>query len=224
MQAKERLTGAIILVVLIVLIVPELLTGPRRSEERRVETSTDAAPMRSYTIELKDRGNAKPALPRAETPVASGQAPPGRAEPVPVEPAASAPSEPGVNRTEPAIAQRAEAGSAARVESPTPARREPARAAPEKTPAPSSVTSPAAAAPVTGWSIQVGSFASRDNAERLTGELKRAGYRSFVTEGTSGGRKLYRVRVGPEADRASAQALAERLKASGRAAAIVPYP
>lgn len=197
MQAKERLTGAIILVVLIVLIVPELLTGPRRSEERRVETSTDAAPMRSYTIELKDRGNAKPALPRAETPVASGQAPPGRAEPVPVEPP---------------------------VESPTPARREPAPAAPEKTPAPSSVKSPAAAVPVTGWSIQVGSFASRDNAERLTGELKRAGYRSFVTEGTSGGRKLYRVRVGPEADRASAQALAERLKASGRAAAIVPYP
>lgn len=198
MQAKERLTGAIILVVLIVLIVPELLTGPRRSEERRVETSTDAAPMRSYTIELNDRGNAKPALPRAEAPpVASGQPPPGRAEPVAVEPP---------------------------VESPTPARREPAPTAPEETPAPTSVKSPAAAAPVTGWSIQVGSFASRDNAERLTGELKRAGYRSFVTEGTSGGRKLYRVRVGPEADRASAQALAERLKASGRAAAIVPYP
>jgi cell division septation protein DedD len=49
----------------------------------------------------------------------------------------------------------------------------------------------------TGWTVQLGSFASRANAERLVGELKAKGYAAFSTESGSGGRILYRVRVGP---------------------------
>ena len=86
------------------------------------------------------------------------------------------------------------------------------------------------AAPASGWSVQVGSFASRENAERLTGELRRLGYRSFVTEGKGGARKLYRVRIGPEADRDAVEALAERVRADERLGgdirkgSIVPHP
>jgi cell division septation protein DedD len=72
------------------------------------------------------------------------------------------------------------------------------------------------------WAIQVGSFASRANADRLAGELKGKGFSAFVSEGTSGGKKLFRVRVGPEADKAAAQSLAARLRAAGRPGSLVP--
>ena len=53
---KERLTGAIILVVLIVLLVPELLSGPSRSvpAPQAAATSSEEPPLRSYTINLAD--------------------------------------------------------------------------------------------------------------------------------------------------------------------------
>jgi DedD protein len=77
-----------------------------------------------------------------------------------------------------------------------------------------------------GWSVQVGSFANRENAEREVSTLRRQGFKSFLTEGSaSGGKRLYHVRVGPEADRATAQGLAGRLESSGRTGFfLVPYP
>ena len=55
---KERLTGAIILVALIVLLVPELLTGPVRSTSTAQPGATTGSsgepPLRSYTIDLAD--------------------------------------------------------------------------------------------------------------------------------------------------------------------------
>ncbi|HEV3180197.1 MAG TPA: hypothetical protein VGZ05_06985, partial [Steroidobacteraceae bacterium] len=60
---KERLTGAIILVALIVLWVPELLTGPIRSAPRAAAPTPPAGepPLRSYTINLTDDAHARPA-------------------------------------------------------------------------------------------------------------------------------------------------------------------
>ena len=58
-RAKQRLTGAVILVALFVLLVPELLTGPR------VADAPEGAPtdegMRRYTIDLD--ASAPPAQP-----------------------------------------------------------------------------------------------------------------------------------------------------------------
>ncbi|MGH8277140.1 MAG: hypothetical protein ACRETH_10655, partial [Steroidobacteraceae bacterium] len=51
---KERLTGAIILVALIVLLVPELLTGPIRPAPRTQGAGAEEPPLRSYTINLRD--------------------------------------------------------------------------------------------------------------------------------------------------------------------------
>jgi DedD protein len=63
-QVKERLTGAVILVALVVLLVPELLTGPPRSTA--VATSQAGEPtMRAYTIDLAEGGT-----PQLTTPVA----------------------------------------------------------------------------------------------------------------------------------------------------------
>ena len=54
---KERLTGAIILVVLIVLLVPELLSGPKHPVTQApaaAASSGEEVPLRSYTINLAD--------------------------------------------------------------------------------------------------------------------------------------------------------------------------
>ncbi len=197
-QSKERLTGAVILVVLIVLVVPELLRGPRSAAEP-VADSLEGPPTRLYTIELGDRSITRPARP--QTPAASRSQPSG----------AAAVTQPPVEvGAEPQPEQRAAATAPAPVE-----------------PRDESVRPPSVEAPLAkGWSIQVGSFASRDNAEREVGTLRKQGFRSFLTEGTaSGGKRLYHVRVGPEPDRATAQALAGRLRSSGRSGHfLVPYP
>jgi cell division septation protein DedD len=70
----------------------------------------------------------------------------------------------------------------------------------------------------------VGSFASRDSADRLAGQLRSRRFETFVSPVRSGSRQLYRVRVGPVADRAAAQALAARLTAAGQKGSVVPLP
>jgi cell division septation protein DedD len=77
-----------------------------------------------------------------------------------------------------------------------------------------------------GWAVQLGVFGSRDNAERLAKQVKGSGFPVLLNE-TSGkdGKKLYWVRVGPEADQAAATALSGRLKAAGhKDARVVAYP
>ena len=198
-QSKERLTGAVILVVLIVLIVPELLRGPRGTAEP-VAATAEGPPTRLYTIELGDRVATRPARPQT--------------------PAAAQPPQEVPARTEPATTEPAVPPTRERTPAPT-------SAAPESRPEPEPTRAAAVEAPPTkGWSVQVGSFANRENAEREVGALRRQGFRSFLTEGSpSGGKRLYHVRVGPEADRAAAQALTGRLESSGRSGSfVVPYP
>jgi cell division septation protein DedD len=85
-------------------------------------------------------------------------------------------------------------------------------------------TSAGASTSEIGWAVQLGVFASRDNAERLALEVRVKGFKASVSRVTSGSRKLYRVRVGPTADRAAAQELQGRLKAAGRpGGTVVPY-
>ena len=197
---KERLTGAIILVALIVLLVPALLTGPIRSAPRVLAAASSASaeepPLRSYTIHLADDARAHTAA-RAS----------GPEQPAPI-------------------------GAAAAAEPTAPAAAAPAVATPASVaPAPPSVHAAAAMATVTppsasassqsgAWMVQLGSFASRANAERLAQQLRARGFQMSVSQGSTG-RRLYRVRAGPAASRAAAAQLAARLHAAGHAGAIV---
>jgi DedD protein len=215
-RLKERLTGAVILVALIVLLVPELLSGPGVTAQPARATDEDGAPMRSYTIDLADDGGAPRPTTGGESttefqPLAAQDDPAaaegGEAAQVQPDetPVASA-------QSEAAPASEAEVQESAPVESAAPVVETPPAPAPERP-------------TVTGWMIQVGSFASRENAERLARELKSKGFAASVSESRGGGRNLYRVRVGPEADRAAAQAVLAKLRARGqRGAALMPYP
>jgi DedD protein len=75
------------------------------------------------------------------------------------------------------------------------------------------------------WTVQLGSFASHDNADKLLRQLRAQGFAAFVSSGGSGPSLRYRVRIGPMADRGAAAQTVAKLKALGHAASIVaPVP
>jgi DedD protein len=211
-QLKYRLTGAVILVLLAVLFVPELLTGPKPSRPAPgrtapAATTPDGAPLRSYDIDLSDPGSSTATADDAPGPVAT---PPADSAP-PAEPADA-----------PAVAPRAAAtvAGARPAPAPTPGA---SRAAPPANSTPAASVAPSQA-PTRGFAVQVGSFASRDSADRLAGELRGRRFETFVSPVRSAGRQMYRVRVGPVADRTAAQALVTRLKAAGQSGTVVALP
>ncbi len=201
---KERLTGAIILVALIVLLVPELLRGPVKSAPRTVAASAEEPPLRSYTINLGDDSQAR-----------SSAAQPQASAPQPVNAPASPP-----------LPVQAQPDTESPPQSPTPAPAVPAPAPKATSPPPATHASPPVATPAPAdaagaWMVQLGSFASRANAEHLAQKLKSQGFTASVSQGASG-RHLYRVRVGPVHDKAAAAQLQGKLKAAGHTGAIVP--
>ncbi|HET7308217.1 MAG TPA: SPOR domain-containing protein [Gammaproteobacteria bacterium] len=82
---------------------------------------------------------------------------------------------------------------------------------------------PAARQP--GWAVQAGSFANRDNAQRLTNRLKQKGFDAFILQAKSGRQTVYRVRVGPVDARREAEKLAPAIAAaSGGPTEVVSNP
>jgi cell division septation protein DedD len=74
--------------------------------------------------------------------------------------------------------------------------------------------------------VQLGVFGNKENAERLVLQARVKGFKASVSPITSGKNKMYRVRVGPAADKPAAQELQTKLKAAGIAhsdAKVVPY-
>jgi DedD protein len=229
-RVKERLTGAIILVALLVLLVPELLTGPGRSAaSSQTATNADGAQERTYTIDLADGSASQTATapPAVEAPMSESQTA-----------QASVPADAGAAQLEDADVSLApeeppKVESPAKVDPPAVAASKvdaPKQDSPKPQAARSAVPTraeppPVESRPKSGWVVQVGSFASRDNAERLTRDLKGKGFAATFSESSGKGKRLWRVRVGPEADRAAAVALGARLRAAGHSGgSVVPYP
>jgi DedD protein len=214
-RAKQRLTGAIILVALFVLLVPELLTGPRDTDAP-AGAPTDEG-MRRYTIDLN-------ASTPAASPENSGPTQPAVALP-PVAPSAAPESRatPGVAATPAARTPQEQPNNVAAVTQASPA---PPATAPVTAPPVPRVEAhkPAVSASAErgNFVVQLGSFGSRDNANRLVRDMTAKGFAAFVAPITSGGRELYRVRVGPTRDRAAAEALAAQLRRVGQSGSIVP--
>jgi DedD protein len=201
-RVKERLIGASILVALIVLVVPELLSGPKVPAPPPARLPV-AGPDSHRVIEI-EVASAKPAGDTSDanlstTPAASAAEPPPAAPAAPVRASAS-PSTP---------AAVAPASTSAPV---------PARAAPTQveTSTPSPISSARA------WAVQLGSFERRDNAEKLQRQLKIEGFQVYTLAGGTGSALRYRVRVGPLADRESAERTAVKLKSLGHVSSIVP--
>ena len=62
-----------------------------------------------------------------------------------------------------------------------------------------------------GWVVQLGSFSNQANAEELVARLRKQGYQVFVEKVAQGGQTIYRVRIGPQRQRADAEAIRDKL-------------
>lgn len=74
------------------------------------------------------------------------------------------------------------------------------------------------------WAVQLGAFSNREKADGLVVELRKRGYAAFVLEYRAAGKVLYRVRVGPEQDRARADEIAARLGKDGFQPVVARHP
>lgn len=78
---------------------------------------------------------------------------------------------------------------------------------------------------ITAWVVQLGSFGSEENAQKLNEKLRLAGYPAFVEPLKNKSGMAYRVRVGPELLRSDAQALQKKLKKTMQIdGIIIRYP
>lgn len=78
---------------------------------------------------------------------------------------------------------------------------------------------------LTAWVVQLGSFSTKVNADKLNLSLRKAGFPAFVEPLTKKGKTSYRVRVGPEILRADADALLKSIKTKMKLDGLVlSYP
>jgi DedD protein len=191
---KERIIGAVVLVVFVVLVVPVFLDGPPEDGEMVSERVLlpGQEDQKNQTVVL-DRNRTQP-VPAATAPAAApARQEPARQEPVQEEPVREEPR-PDVVPDKP-------------VE----------ETAPKPAPQP--------AASTTGmWAVQLGSFSSKENAEKLAANLRKQGYAAFLSQLTTESGQLHRVRIGPQKDRESAEEMAKRLEKVGQKGQVVPHP
>jgi DedD protein len=193
---KERIIGAAVLVVFVVLVVPVFLDGPPESGEivsERVPLPGQAADGETRTVVLER----------------------DRDEPVPV----AAP----VAAAEPEDRQPEEAKTAAAAR-PDPEPEPEQESRPEPAPAEPAQTAAAAESPTGMWAVQLGSFGNQQNAERLAADLRKQGYAAFLSQLSTASGQLHRVRIGPQKDRESAEEMAARLAKAGHKGQVVPHP
>jgi len=225
-RLKERLVGATILVAVIVLVVPELLSGPKHPALPPLAAGLPSTSTRSVSVDLAtNRATVEPEpAPASQAPTteapnptadagASGTAASraGSATNAAVPPADA--REPGPMSAPSVATLKAQNGPQTPLETPA----SPPRSA--------ATTSGGSAEPSTAtrhtWALQLGSFASKANAERLVHRLQASGGSFYVAPGGAGSALRYRVRMGPLADRGAAERALTKLKAQGHPATIV---
>ena len=92
-------------------------------------------------------------------------------------------------------------------------------------PAPAKAATPSPAASSRGYAVQVSAFRSEDEALTLRNKLRAAGFTAFSERVQAASGTLYRVRIGPEADRDAADHLRTELSAKmGLSGMVVAYP
>jgi len=197
-QLLERMVGAAVLIVALVVIAPAILDGPGDQEPVVPVSGALDRDVRTVTIR-PDREAAEPPVP-----MPSAAAP--AAAPAPKSPpAAQAERKPSGEAVKPTVAKAPTA---------------PPKVKPKATP--KAEPPPKASPPRSGWAVQLGSFASRDNAKRLAGEVSAKGYETYLLPLERDGRTLYRVRVGPRPSREAAEKLAGELARAGYKGQLAP--
>ena len=188
-QIKQRLVGAVVLVSLAVIFIPMLLDGGDDSSMPRNGTNIPEQP--EFDFEPLE---------------------------IPLQPMEPAPERPKViDKPEPPAAEPEASPKPAEPVKPVPVAKPEPKPKPEPEPIQESKAS-TNGEPV-AWVVQVGSFSQSTNALALRDKLRRNGFTAFVEKYRDKGKTSYRVRVGPELKRSTAekhlQKLEEKLKLKG---------
>lgn len=221
-KLKQRLVGALVLISLGVIFIPMILHGPQHDDPRTIEIKIPPRP--DYGFDSRIVPLDEQAGPLEPPPVMTATRPPagdiGRDKssprgipqppniPIPhtevkVDPNKRLKPEPRKVPVKPVTAKSKPKAPVAR---------------------PRKVTKTASTAP-SAWVIQVGSFIARDNALKLRNRLRKKGFTAFVENIGSGANQVFRVRIGPELDRAKANRLQARLsKDMNLKGIVVSYP
>ena len=193
---KERIIGAIVLVIFVVLVVPIFLDGPPEEgeiiSERVLLPGQDGQSSKTVVLDRE------------------------RSEPIPV-----ASSE----RREDATDNETVAPPVVERPTPQPlVQQPPARVEQETAPGQARVESQTAASTTGMWAVQLGSFSNKNNAEKLAADLRKQGYAAFLSQTQTSAGTLHRVRIGPQKDRDSAESMAARLLKVGHKGQVLPHP
>lgn len=182
---KQRLLGAVVLIALAIIVVPILFSGSGpKQESATVNLEIPPAPNREFETRVLavDAASRDPGL-----------------TPVPVQ------------QPEPVVTVDTDAPP--RGEAPPPAPK-PAVTSPPvataKPPTPAQLGAGEAAS--AKFVVHLGVYSSAKNAEDLVATLKRGGFAAFAETAEFQGKSAQRVRVGPYADRAEAEAARIRIK------------
>ncbi len=202
-QLLERMIGAAVLIVFLIVVVPAVLDSPGDIQPSAPVAVEDSDSMRQVTIRPMAEADTPP-LAKVRDPVDDQQTAQGSPKP-------PAKVESPVNSSGPEAT--AKPPSPAVVKPPATPKPKPIPAEPKPAPAP-------AAAP--GWIVQLGSFANQKNAQALAEKLRDAGFQGYLLPLQRDGKTLFRVRVGPASEaRSGAEKLAARLRTAGHAGSIM---
>lgn len=209
-RLKERLVGAAVLVVLAVIFIPMFLTGP-------VETGV----IEETNIPAKPDTKFKPTL----VPI-SGSA--GQPEQVTKqEPAADTDTDTVITKKADTVAAPEAETSTTEPEIENGGQEPPVSEVLAADPPRPEVEQPKSDKPVglSAWVVQLGSFSSKVNADKLNLSLRKEGFPAFVEPIEQDKKTIYRVRVGPELLRSDAEKLLksinEKMKLKG---IVLSYP
>lgn len=194
---KERIIGAVVLVVFVVLVVPIFLDGPPESSEivseRVLLPGQQGQDIKTVVLDRE------------------------RSEPVPFANSATV-----IDDAEEAIVEAPDISLP--IPEPLEKERAPAQTEQQPAPEPAAATQGQVASSTGMWAVQLGSFSNKENAERLAADLRKQGYAAFLSQLNTGESALHRVRIGPQKDRESAEAMAARLSKVGHKGQVVPHP
>jgi len=202
-QLKRRLIGASVLVALAIIFLPMLLSHKPVVRHPEKMASIPEEPVQNFDPSLLQDAPPKDELSTPETPPANH---------TPAPDVAATPAAP----VAPVVAVKPEA----KPKPPVVSEKKPEIKSEKKPVIPKSSSSPSA------WVVQAASFSSRASAEKLVKKLRKAGLDTMNPAAvTVGGKKYFRVQVGPELDKKRAQKLLPRInKISGVKGQVVRYP
>ncbi|MBI3715434.1 MAG: SPOR domain-containing protein [Betaproteobacteria bacterium] len=199
-RGRRRLIGAATLALLAIVFLPMVFD----SEPKR-----DVQGQQAISIQLPDKDRLPPLpAPANPPPPASTQTP------------AAAPQSAGdtVASDKPVTTEPAKPAATEKTAPAT-------KPAPAAKPTPAPKTAPAARAPAVGkaaFAVQIGAYRDADNAKLVVSKLKEQKLPVSVDTLAISGGKVTRVRVGPYADRAQADAALAEVKLAGLDGKIVP--